>query len=186
MALVYVMGPSGAGKDSVLLAARKQLSPAERVIIAHRYITRPADGGAENHVALSAGEFESRRAAGLFAFHWQAHGFRYAIGAEIELWQRAGFTVVVSGSREHFTTWQPRPADVVPVMITASSDTLRGRLAARDRENAAAMTERLQRAADYKVDDHRLVLIDNSGALADSVQQLVGVLRRAARVVAPA
>ena len=52
--LVYVMGPSGAGKDSVLDRARTMLSVEAPVAFAHRYITRPADIGGENHVALTA------------------------------------------------------------------------------------------------------------------------------------
>jgi ribose 1,5-bisphosphokinase PhnN len=61
-------------------------------------------------VALSDAEFDARRAAGLFAFDWAAHGFRYAIGAEIDLWRKAGLVVVVSGSREHYAGFDPRPA----------------------------------------------------------------------------
>lgn len=45
-ALVYVMGPSGAGKDSVLNRARAMLSADLPILFAHRYITRPADSGA--------------------------------------------------------------------------------------------------------------------------------------------
>jgi ribose 1,5-bisphosphokinase len=46
-ALVYVMGPSGAGKDSVLGRARAMLSTDLPIVFAHRYITRPADSGGE-------------------------------------------------------------------------------------------------------------------------------------------
>ena len=42
--LVYVMGPSGAGKDSLLSFARSALAD-EPVVFAHRYITRPAGQG---------------------------------------------------------------------------------------------------------------------------------------------
>ena len=88
--LVYVMGPSGAGKDSVLERARSLLSVDTPVAFAHRYITRPADVGGENHVALTRAEFASRRAHGLFAFHWHAHGNDYGIGREVEAWRAAG------------------------------------------------------------------------------------------------
>ena len=67
--LVYVMGPSGAGKDSVMGRARALLPADAPVVFAHRYITRPAETGGENHVALSAAEFALRRTHGLFAFH---------------------------------------------------------------------------------------------------------------------
>ena len=88
--LFYVMGPSGAGKDSVLARARQLLAPDTSVIFAHRYITRPAEASGENHVALSDLEFAMRRTHGLFAFHWQAHGNHYGIGREIHAWRKAG------------------------------------------------------------------------------------------------
>src|SRR5476649_323603 len=100
--LVYVMGPSGAGKDSVLNRARTLLAEKAPVVFAHRYITRPAEAGGENHIELSPTEFGLRRTHGLFAFHWRAHGNEYGIGREVYSWRRAGLTVVVSGSREHF------------------------------------------------------------------------------------
>jgi hypothetical protein len=56
--LIYVMGPSGAGKDSLLGFAREKV-PGEPVVFAHRYITRPTGNG-ENHIALTPEEFEAR------------------------------------------------------------------------------------------------------------------------------
>ena len=43
--LVYVAGPSGAGKDSVIEFARQHLPPGAKVRFAQRTITRPADTG---------------------------------------------------------------------------------------------------------------------------------------------
>jgi ribose 1,5-bisphosphokinase len=93
------MGPSGAGKDSVMNRGRALLPATAPVFFAHRYITRPADIGGENHIALTEAEFRLRRDHGLFAFDWEAHGNRYAIGSEIQTWRTAGLTVVVSGPR---------------------------------------------------------------------------------------
>jgi ribose 1,5-bisphosphokinase len=143
--LVYVMGPSGAGKDSVLDRARSMLSVEAPVAFAHRYITRPADIGGENHVALSRAEFALRRAHGLFAFHWHAHGNDYGIGREIDAWRAAGLTVVVSGSREHYEKVAGSDPELHPVLITAALDKLRARLSARGRETAAAAASRLER-----------------------------------------
>ena len=81
--LLYVMGPSGAGKDSVLGRARALLPSDAPVVFAHRYITRPADTGGENHVAVTRAEFAMRRDHGLFAYHWGAHGNDYGVGREI-------------------------------------------------------------------------------------------------------
>jgi ribose 1,5-bisphosphokinase len=86
--LIYVMGPSGAGKDSLLDFARNRLQ-AEPILFAHRYITRPSGNG-EAHVELSVEEFEARSTLGLFALEWSSHGLRYGIGIELDAWLERG------------------------------------------------------------------------------------------------
>jgi ribose 1,5-bisphosphokinase len=174
--LVYVMGPSGAGKDSVLDRARKLLTDKHLVVFAHRYITRPAAAGGENHIELSSAEFGLRRTHGLFAFHWQAHGNSYGIGREVYSWRRAGLTVVVSGSREHFQQLGGVDDHTHPVLITAPAERLAQRLAARAREDAEAAAERLQRSEAYDVTDRRLVTIVNDGRLDDAAARFVSLL----------
>jgi ribose 1,5-bisphosphokinase len=174
--LFYVMGPSGAGKDSVLARARALLPADTAVVFAHRYITRPPEASGENHVALSEPEFAMRRTHGLFAFHWQAHGNHYGIGREIHAWRKAGLTVVVSGSREHFQNVAGTDPDTYPVLITAPAERLRERLAARGREDEAAATRRLERSDAYDVHDPRLITITNDGPLDDAARLLVRAL----------
>ncbi len=174
--LVYVMGPSGAGKDSVLSRARLLLAADAPVVFAHRYITRPADTGGENHIALGEAEFALRRSHGLFAFYWRAHGNDYAIGSEIHAWRKSGLTVVVSGSREHFQCLDGIDDGTCPVLITASPATLAGRLAARGREDKAAILARLARGDAYVVNDRRLVTIVNDGPLDQAAQAFVNLL----------
>jgi ribose 1,5-bisphosphokinase len=173
------MGPSGVGKDTVLRLARGALAPGEKIAFAHRYVTRPADPRHENYVALSAVEFETRRAAGLFAFDWQAYGFRYGVGIEIEAWRRAGFAVVISGSRAHFQTLRPRPSHLMPVLITAPPAVLAQRLAGRAREDAAERGQRLRRAEQFAFADPAVVEIDNAGPPEQAGAALLDRLRRA-------
>jgi len=94
--LFYLMGPSGAGKDSLLLRARERLS-AGSCLIASRYITRPPELQGENHLWLSEAEFQQRLALGTFALHWSANGYRYGIGLEIDCWLERGLDVLVNG-----------------------------------------------------------------------------------------
>lgn len=176
--LVYVMGPSGAGKDSVLGHARTLLSPGAPVVFAHRYITRPADTGGENHVALTREEFATRRAYGLFAYHWNAHGNDYGVGREIHDWRAAGLTVVVSGSRDHFLRTGGLDSQARPVLITAPVARLRQRLEGRGRESAIEAAERLERADAYDLDDPRLVTIVNDGTLDKAAAAFVRLLAR--------
>jgi ribose 1,5-bisphosphokinase len=172
------MGPSGAGKDSVLNRARKLLAPDAPVVFAHRYITQSADSGGENHVALTAAEFALRRGHGLFAFHWQAHGNDYGIGREIHAWRKAGLTVVVSGSREHFQKVGGVDDDTHPLLITAPTETLASRLAARGREDRDAAVKRLGRGEAYEINDVRLVTIVNDGTLDTAAETFVSLLAR--------
>lgn len=176
--LIYIMGPSGAGKDSVLERARAMLSIDAPIVFAHRYITRPAHVGGENHVALSRTEFALRRAHGLFAFHWHAHGNDYGIGREIDAWRAAGLSVVVSGSREHYEKVAGTDPGLHPVLITAALDKLRARLAARGREDAVAAANRLARSDAYAMNDARLVTIVNDGALDTAAETFVTLLAR--------
>jgi ribose 1,5-bisphosphokinase len=176
--LVYVMGPSGAGKDSVMNRARALLQPDAPVAFAHRYITRSAEAGGENHIALTPAEFAQRRLHRLFAFHWEAHGNQYGIGREIHAWRNAGLTVVVSGSREHFLKLGGIDDDTHPVLITAPAQRLAERLAARGREGEDAAAERLGRGEAWDITDPRLETIVNDGALDAAAGAFVSLLAR--------
>jgi ribose 1,5-bisphosphokinase len=178
--LVYVMGPSGAGKDTLLGHARAQLEGGP-FLFAHRYITRPADAGGENHVALSPAEFAWRDAQGLFALAWHSHALSYGIGREIDAWLAGGATVVVNGSRAHCAQACAAYPDSWAVLIEASPEVLAERLAARGREGAEQVRARLARQPAFALPPGvRLARIDNSGALADGVAALVALLRAAA------
>lgn len=178
---VYVMGPSGVGKDSLLRYARAALQPGEKIAFAHRYITRPVAPEGENHIVLSESEFEARREAGLFSFAWTAHGFHYGIGVEVELWRQAGFVVVLSGSRELFRGLPAYAGGIVPVLVAASPEALAARLAVRGREDRSAIAERLDRAKELDIGGRSIILLDNSGPLNEAGNRFVELLRNLAQ-----
>ena len=95
--LIWLMGASGSGKDSLLTELRQR--EQTQLLVAHRYITRAASAGSENHIALSEQEFFTRAGQNLLALSWHANGLYYGVGVEIDLWLHAGFDVVVNGSR---------------------------------------------------------------------------------------
>jgi ribose 1,5-bisphosphokinase len=159
--LYYVMGPSGAGKDSVMGWVRDS-GPSRGVLCAHRYITRPAQAGDENDVALSVSEFELRERRGLFALTWQAYGLRYGFGKEIEHWLRQGVDVLVNGSRAAFPLARERFSDMVPVVITASRDAIVRRLMARGGETAEQIEQRLARNDSYAVPETTLTIVNEA------------------------
>ncbi|WP_110707291.1 ribose 1,5-bisphosphokinase [Salinicola sp. CR57] len=166
--LIYVMGASGVGKDSLLRELRQRRPD---VLVAHRYITR-ASGSGENCVELSAAEFAWRREQGLFCLAWCAHGLDYGVGIEIESWLTAGHTVVLNGSRRALALARARFGEsLVPLLVVADAEVLRQRLLARGRETLAEIEARLARGGGEETlgDIPRL---NNGGELAQSIKAL--------------
>ncbi|EEA00990.1 phosphonate metabolism protein/1,5-bisphosphokinase (PRPP-forming) PhnN [Burkholderia sp. H160] len=178
--LIYVSGPSGSGKDSLLRYAREQLSGHAGICFAHRYITRAADAGGENHVALSPEEFAARSSSDLFALNWASNGLQYGIGAEIDHWLDKGLTVVMNGSREYLPQARTRYPDLVPVEIAVSQAVLRERLLARGRETVEQVEQRLQRNRLLEQWSGKAEIIRNDGDLEQAGAALVSLIRRCA------
>lgn len=167
--LIWLTGPSGSGKDSLLNALRED--PPEGMVIAHRYITRAADAGGENHIALSEREFARRREMGLFALCWQAHGYSYGLGLEMELWLGRGLNVLVNGSRLHLPQVRERYGkQLLPLCLQVSPEVLAARLRRRGRESEAEIEQRMKRAAQPLL--AACEMLNNDGALSETLQQL--------------
>jgi ribose 1,5-bisphosphokinase len=179
--LIYVMGPSGVGKDSLMRYARERLAHCGDVLFAHRYITRPADAGGENHIALSDAEFRARSAQGCFALDWEAHGLRYGIGREIDLWLHAGLNVAVNGSREYFPVARSRYPDLAGILVEAAPALLAARLAARGRESAENRAARLERA-ELSTANEQVIRLANDGPIEVAGERLVNLMRQTASV----
>jgi ribose 1,5-bisphosphokinase len=177
-ALIYVTGPSGSGKDSLLRYARERLSRHAGVCFAHRYVTRAADAGGENHIALTPEEFASRSWAGLFALSWAGNELHYAVGIEIEYWLAKGLTVVMNGSREYLRHARARYPQLVLVEISVSEPILRERLLARGRESAEQAEQRLQRNRELSRVAPEAQVIRNEGDLESAGQALVTLIGR--------
>jgi ribose 1,5-bisphosphokinase len=143
--LVLVVGPSGAGKDTLLDAARARLAGDRRFHFVRRAITRPADAGGEAHEALTSAEFAERQDR--FALSWQAHGLSYGIPADIEEHLARGRVVIANVSRSVICEAASRfPTRVIE--ITAPPDILAARLGQRGRESEADIAARLARNVD--------------------------------------
>ncbi len=145
--LIVVVGPSGAGKDTVLRAWRARLAGDPRIHFARRLITRPADLASEDHVPIGAEVLEALRMQGALAFHWRAHGLAYGVLRSSLACLQQGDWVVLNGSRQHLADSGVGAAGCRIVEITASVESRRTRLADRAREDNAATAGRLQRTA---------------------------------------
>jgi ribose 1,5-bisphosphokinase len=176
--LIYVMGASGSGKDTLLRLVRAMSTPDDRILVAHRYITRPS-GADEASMALTEDEFARRERLGCFALSWRSHGLAYGIGVEIDAWMAAGVTVLVNGSRAHLPQACMRYPGLCAVEIAVDPQVLKRRLANRGREDAQAITQRLARAtAVFDVpQDCEWVPLDNNGAPANAAAELLDIAR---------
>ncbi len=146
--LIVVVGPSGAGKDSVLRAwaeLRAATGTGAFIHPAQRVITRPADGGAEQHEAVSHEDFAALQETGALATAWQAHGLHYGVRHRALAPLAAGGWVVLNSSRAHLPTLLQQAPRLSVIEITAPPAMLAQRLAGRGREDAAAVSARLQR-----------------------------------------
>lgn len=173
--LVAIVGPSGAGKDTLLAGA---LAQRPGLVLARRVITRPEEAGGEPYEGVSLVEFEARKARGAFALHWVAHGLSYGIPSAILPQIQAGRTVLFNGSRAVLPRAQALFPDLAVILITAERTVLRARLAARGRESGEDLDRRLARAAAAMPEGIAHEMIDNSGAVDKGVQALVAVLDR--------
>ncbi len=174
--LFYLIGASGSGKDSLIDYVRAHLPEKSNLLFAHRYITRPANAGSENHIALSQAEFEQRKKAGLFAMNWQSHQLQYGIGSEIWQWMNADLRVVISGSRDYLPQALADFPQLIPILITVPDELLRERLSKRGRESEAQIEERLSKASWSHSIYPNLQTISNDNTIETAGQALLKLL----------
>ncbi|HBF30154.1 MAG TPA: phosphonate metabolism protein/1,5-bisphosphokinase (PRPP-forming) PhnN [Rhizobium sp.] len=171
--MIVVVGPSGAGKDSLIAYAKQHFSDCPDVHFVQRVITRPANAGGEDHSAATPSEFDDLKAEGRFAVDWEAHGLSYGIPHEACGWIARGGVVIANGSRSVLPTFLQAFPRVVVVNITARPEVLADRLEARGRENREEILRRLERSSLEIIGDYHVITIDNSGALEDAGEQFV-------------
>ena len=177
--LILVVGPSGAGKDTLLNAARRMLADDTRFRFVRREITRAPDAGGEDHLEVDFSFFATRRDAGAYALYWEAHGLGYGISTDIAEDLAAGRIVIASVSRTVIAAAAERfPVRVLE--ITAPASVLADRLRTRARETEAGIATRLARAVTLPEDVERVVIL-NDGTPEEGAARLVAALRAAAQ-----
>jgi ribose 1,5-bisphosphokinase len=169
--LVAVVGPSGAGKDT-LIAALVARHP--EVSLVRRVITRPGDAGGEDHTPMTEHAFDAAVAAGDFLVHWSAHGLNYGIPRRALDEVALGRVVVFNGSRAALPAARAAFPALEVVMITAPPAQLAQRLAGRGRESAADVAARIARASLPPPGEATLVV--NDGTVAQGVARLEAAL----------
>jgi len=170
--LIYLMGPSGAGKDTVLQGVARLLG--EKACLARRLVTRPPTDTERDALSVSQAEFLALERSGGLSLAWRANGLAYGVPADINARLAAGCDVLVNGSREYLPEARRRYPDLLPVLLTVAQETLHQRLLARGREGPEQIRSRMRRNLPYAelAEDDSVLVIDNSGPVEDAILAL--------------
>ncbi|KRE22003.1 thymidine phosphorylase [Bosea sp. Root483D1] len=178
-----VVGPSGAGKDSLIDGARTLLEPTGRYVFARRVVTRPAGSPGEDHEAATDEAFDAREAKGDFLITWGAHGLRYGLPAELKRLVEAGRNVIANGSRATIAALAKRLPRFVVVEVTAPPEVLAARIAGRGRESGEAIEKRLSRTVEPRPEGIRAATICNDQSVEIGVERFIAAVEAAANTM---
>lgn len=153
-AIYMTTGPSGAGKDTLLLHARAKLKQDGDVSVefVKRAITRDADKVTDLEIPVTLEEFQIASARGDYAIEYFANHTHYAIPrAALEAGIASKKRLVLNVSRTVIDKvleeyGEQRGVEVYCLNITASEKELKRRLLSRGRESAEEIEERIIRA----------------------------------------
>lgn len=169
---VLVVGPSGAGKDTLLRLVREALAGEPRYVFPRRLVTRPPSVHEDNE-PISEEEFARGEAEGRFALSWRAHSLGYALPDSAAALARDGHVVVCNVSRRAVAEARRRLPAVTVVEVTAPPEVLAARLAARGRQEDGDLGARLARSAAVTAD----LVVMNDGAPEAGADRLIAHLR---------
>jgi len=170
---IAVVGPSGSGKDTLMsaVAARRP-----DIAVARRTISRAPSDGTEVFESVGAGRFDAMEAAGAFVLSWRAHGLGYGIPADVGEALAAGRHVLANLSRTVLPVARELLQPMLVIAVTAPRDVLATRLAARGREAADDIAQRLARAGDPVPPGVDVTVIDNGGDLEAAIAAMLAAL----------
>jgi phosphonate metabolism protein PhnN/1,5-bisphosphokinase (PRPP-forming) len=176
--LVLVVGPSGAGKDSIIRGAQLTLAGDSRFVFPRRAITREADLAAEDHDCVTDMGYALAVANGDFAVWWRAHGNGYGIPVSIDDDLRLGRTVVFNCSRAIVGEVQKQYQRIIIANVEVSPDVLLERIVRRGRENREQAIERVKRAVPPLPAGTIVHAIRNDGPLDAAVSAFCNLLSK--------
>ncbi len=176
---MLVIGPSGAGKDTLIAVARDALADDARFLFPRRHVTRASDGN-EPVEERSREDFAREQAAGDFALSWVAHGQLYGVPRGIEAELAQGKVVVVNVSRSVVAEVLARYPRVVALAVTAPAAVLAARLVQRGRESEDDIAARVTRAAAPLPPALTAIAIENDATVADAARRFIAALQQIA------
>ena len=187
-----IVGPSGAGKDTIMNAVHEVLKNNPEFLFIRRIITRKAgvnsfndhdetsqNIGNEDNIGVSLEKFFELSQKASFSVQWFAHGIHYGLPIGIVDEVHKGKIVIANVSRAELEHAKELFGKVYVIEINAPIGILKERLLGRKREKIADIEERLKRAniPIHLPEGAKYCYIDNSGNVKSAVDKMLSILQ---------
>ena len=187
-----IVGPSGAGKDTIMNAVHEVLKNNPEFLFVRRIITRKAginsfndhdetsqNIGNEDNIGVSLEKFFELSQKASFSLQWFAHGIHYALPIGIVDEVHKGKIVIANVSRAELRHAKELFGKVYVIEINAPIGTLKERLLGRKREKITDIEERLKRAniPIQLPEGSKYCYIVNSGNVKSAVDKMLSILQ---------
>jgi len=180
---VFVVGPSGSGKDSLISYARTAYAGNTAVVFPRRIVTRTSSAH-EDHDTMDEAAFAKGEAEAAFAISWRAHGLGYAIPNSALDEVGRGAIAVCNVSRRVVPWSRIHLQNVAVVEVTAPVEVLAERLAGRARIEDGDLAARLARSLEVWTPVDASIVNDRT--IEEAGRELVGFIARHAAAIRPA
>ena len=187
-----IVGPSGAGKDTIMNAVHEVLKNNPEFLFVRRIITRKAginsfndhdetsqNIGNEDNIGVSLEKFFELSQKASFSVQWFAHGIHYGLPIGIVDEVHKGKIVIANVSRAELEHAKELFGKVYVIEINAPIGILKERLLGRKREKITDIEERLKRAniPIQLPEGSKYCYIDNSGNVKSAVDKMLSILQ---------
>lgn len=187
-----IVGPSGAGKDTIMNAVHEVLKNNPEFLFVRRIITRKAginsfndhdetsqNIGNEDNIGVSLEKFFELSQKASFSLQWFAHGIHYGLPMGIVDEVHKGKIVIANVSRAELEHAKELFGKVYVIEINAPIEILKERLLGRKREKITDIEERLKRAniPIQLPEGSKYCYIDNSGNVKSAVDKMLSILQ---------
>ena len=174
--VVAVIGPPLAGKSSLIAAARECHAGKQQVVFAVCIVSQPAPDQSSGGRAVGARDFEAIRQSGGLALTWRAEGVMWGLPSACDDEIARGRVIVVETVHEAIARLRQRYRRVHVVHVTADRRALSERRRALGREAELSGNPAVARVGSSNALSPPATTIENSGALADAVDQFLEIL----------
>lgn len=179
--LFVVTGPSGAGKDSVIDAARDAGLSFEGVTTTSTRPMRPVESEGNPYYFITRAQFEEKIESGEMIEWAEVYGNYYgSTRAEVERVRGGHNTVIIKVDPQGARTFKEMIPDAVTIFIAPPSfEILKQRLISRDQDPPEVIESRLVTAKSEleHLDQWDHVIVNEEGKLEKAVKQLTSIVK---------